>query len=169
MKGVSARLLPFLLVLALSGSPASATDTSSPAAAELTRLLHEFLKAASTNDRAVFDRFFADDVVYTRSAGVTITKADIMRSFERRPNDPEAAHAQERATSLYDADEITVHQYGDAAIVNFRLIAKSNASEAKPAAEQTTQYYRNTGTFVKRDGHWQAVAWQSTKVPEKAH
>ena len=160
MKGVSARLLPFLLVLALSGSSAAATDTSSPAAAELTRLLHEFLKAASTNDRAVFERFFADDVVYTRSAGVTITKADIMRSFERRPNDPEAAHAQERATSVYDADEITVHQYGDAAIVNFRLIAKSNGSE-------TTQYYRNTGTFVKRDGRWQAVAWQSTKVPEK--
>jgi hypothetical protein len=166
MKGVSARLLPFLLVLAMSGSPAMATDTNSPAAAELTRLLHEFLAAASTNDRAVFDRFFADDVVYTRSAGVTITKADIMRSFERKPGDPEAAHAQERATSTYDADEITVHQYGDAAIVNFRLIAKQNGAEAK-TAEKTTQYYRNTGTFVKRDGRWQAVAWQSTRVPEK--
>src|SRR5216684_2317930 len=99
MRGVSARLLPFLLVLAMSGSPVSATDTSSPAAAELTRLLHEFLAAASTNDRAVFERFFADDVVYTRSAGVTITKADIMRSFER----PRGA---ERAQSDYDADQI---------------------------------------------------------------
>jgi hypothetical protein len=30
-----------------------------------------------------------------------------------------------------------------------------------------TVYYRNTGTFLKRNGKWQAVAWQATKVPEE--
>jgi hypothetical protein len=25
--------------------------------------------------------------------------------------------------------------------------------------------YFNTGTFVKRDNKWQAVAWQATKIP----
>jgi hypothetical protein len=28
-----------------------------------------------------------------------------------------------------------------------------------------TQQYFNTGTFVKREGRWQAVAWQATKIP----
>ena len=163
MKGVSARLLPFLLVLAMSGAPGLAADNSAPAASELTRLLHEFLKAASVNDRAVFERFFGDDLIYTRSAGVTITKADIMRGFDqpKAGGDAEAARAQERAASTYDADQVTVHQYGDTAIVNFRLIAQT-----RNGSEQKTQYYRNTATLVKRAGQWQAVAWQSTRVPE---
>jgi hypothetical protein len=25
--------------------------------------------------------------------------------------------------------------------------------------------YLNTGTLVKRDGRWQAVAWQATRIP----
>jgi hypothetical protein len=29
-----------------------------------------------------------------------------------------------------------------------------------------TQTYRNSGMFVRRDGRWQAVTWQATKVPE---
>lgn len=152
MRRISPRLLSFILVLLSYGQPAMAAQA--PAAPELTRLLHEFLNAATTNDRAVFDRFFAEDVIYTRSAGVTINKADIMKSF----NEPRGA---ERASRVYDADDITVHQYGNFAVVNFRLIAKPNAGGAP-------QYYRNTGTFVKHDSMWQAVAWQSTKVPETA-
>src|SRR5581483_4501779 len=157
MSRVSSRLLPFLLVLALSGSPAAvlADAAQAPAAPELTRLLRQFLHAASVNDRAVFQRFFADDVLYTRSAGVTITKADIMRSFD----EPRAA---ERAATAYDADDITVRQWGDTAVVNFRLIAKTNI-----AGREETAYYRNTGTFLRRNEQWQAVAWQATKAPEK--
>jgi hypothetical protein len=58
-----------------------------------------------------------------------------------------------------------VHPYGDAAVVNFRLIMHTTV-DGKPE----TAYFRNTGTFVKRNGKWQAVAWQATKVPpvEKA-
>jgi hypothetical protein len=29
---------------------------------------------------------------------------------------------------------------------------------------ETTDYF-NTGTFIKRDGKWQVVAWQATKTP----
>ena len=157
MQRVSTRLIPFLLVLSLS-SPALAAD--SPAAAELTQLLQNFLKAASSNDAAVFDSFFADDVIYTRSSGVTISKADIMRGL--RGQGSEAARPAERASQTYDADQITIHQHGDMAVVAFRLVARPGAAAATQAA---TQYYRNTGTFLKQNGRWQAVAWQSTKVP----
>ncbi len=27
--------------------------------------------------------------------------------------------------------------------------------------------YFNTGTFLKREGKWQAVAWQATIIPKK--
>lgn len=153
MQRVSAKLIPFLLVLAMA-APATAADA--PAAAELTQLLHNFLRAASTNDAATFDSFFADDVIYTRSSGVTIKKTDIMRGL--RGQGAEANRPAERASQTYDADQITIHQHGDMAVVAFRLVATA-------ANGGTLTYYRNTGTFLKQNGKWQAVAWQSTKAP----
>ena len=43
------------------------------------------------------------------------------------------------------------------AALTFRLVAR--------AADGTTQHYRNSGTFLLRDGRWQAITWQATKVP----
>src|SRR6266513_2159660 len=157
MQKVSAKLIPFLIALAMT-SPTAAGAQTAPAAGELKQLLNEFLKAASTNNRAVFDRFFAEDVLYTRASGVTITKADIMRSLDSpQAGSADAEHAQQRAASTYDSENVTVHQYGDMAVVNFTLVAR-------PTDGSAGQHYRNTGTFVKRDGRWQAVAWQATKA-----
>ena len=138
------------LALAVA-APTIAADAST--SAELKKLLHEFLEAAGRSDKAVFDRFFADDLIYTRSAGVTITKADIMKSLNEppKPDDPK---------STYSADDITVRDYGNMAVVNFRLI-----QHVEDRGKKATNYYRNTGTFLKHNGRWQAVAWQSTRVP----
>ncbi|HSE47846.1 MAG TPA: hypothetical protein VLA96_01425, partial [Terriglobales bacterium] len=75
-----------LTILVLLLAPAFA-QSKAPAEAELRKLLTDFLAAASHTppsaaDRQMFDRFFADDVIYTRSAGATITKAEIMKSFD---------------------------------------------------------------------------------------
>jgi hypothetical protein len=32
--------------------------------------------------------------------------------------------------------------------------------------EDQLTHYLNTGTFLKRDGKWQAVGWQATTVPK---
>ena len=145
-----ASVLTVALVFALA-APTNAAETATTA--ELKRLLHEFLDAAGRSDKAVFDRFFADDLIYTRSAGVTISKADIMKGLNEpsKPGEPK---------STYHADDITVREYGDMAVVNFRLIQRQ-----KQGANQETNYFRNTGTFLNRNGKWQAVAWQSTRVP----
>ena len=37
------------------------------------------------------------------------------------------------------------------------------ATQAKPP--QTLNYF-NTGTFLRRDGLWQVVAWQATRIPD---
>ena len=147
------KLMMVLLVVALA-FPCLAAKPS--AADQLTALLHEFLEGVSKNDKSVYGRFFADDLIYTRSAGVTITKADILKSLDEPPNpdDPK---------STYDADDITVHAYGNMAIMNFRLIQHMTDKDGKTE----THYYRNTGMFLKRNGRWQVVAWQATRVPEK--
>ena len=64
--------------------------------------------------------------------------------------------------TTYSAEDITVHDYGDTAIVAFQLVARTE----HPDGKVETGNYRNTGTFLRRNGRWQVVAWQSTKIPE---
>ena len=52
---------------------------TAPDAAELTKLLKDFLAGAGRNDAAMHERFWADDLIYTASAGRRKGKADILR------------------------------------------------------------------------------------------
>jgi ketosteroid isomerase-like protein len=128
---------------------------TAPDAAELTRLLNEFLAGASRNDAAIHDRFWADDLIYTRSPGRRVTKADVMHDVRNapapKPNDPK---------TIYTAEDIRIQQYGDTAIVAFRLVATTETAGTKHVANLL-----NSGTFVKRNGKWQVVNWQSTRMP----
>ena len=118
-------------------------------ARHIEQLVRDFLRNVPKNDPKVFQEFFADDVIYTRSAGVTVNKAEILKNIGvRAANEPEAT---------YEADDVTVHPYGNMAVINFRLVQHNGAQ---------TNYFRNTGTFLKRHGQWQAVAWQATKAAE---
>jgi ketosteroid isomerase-like protein len=126
-------------------------------AEEVKALLREFIAGAGSGDRALFDKFFADDVIYTRASGIVITKADIMASLGK------PASAAEGKSS-YSAEEIILHEYGDTVIVAFRLEGRTDHGDGKVDTAQ----YRNTGTFLRRDGRWQAVAWQATKISATA-
>jgi len=144
-----------LLVVALCSAGAIAVRTQTSATQEVTALLREFMAGAGSGDRAIFEKFFADDVIYTRASGVVITKADIMASLGK------PAPASE-GKSAYSAEDITVHEYGDTVIVAFRLEGRTEHGDGK--VEQA--HYRNTGTFLRRNGRWQAVAWQATKISD---
>lgn len=119
--------------------------------------LAEFLEAAGRKDKEVFKRFFADDVTYTRSSGEVRGKADIMHSLEEpRPAD--------EAPSTFEGDEVTVREFGRSlAVVNFRLV--QHFVGVSGSGRVVANYFRNTGTFLKRDGKWQVIAWQSTRIP----
>lgn len=141
----------FLLVLA-----AAAQAQSAPDAPVLTKFLNEFLAGASRNDAAIHDRFWAEDLIYTRSAGVRVGKAEIMKSVRSAP-----ATKADDPKVVYTAADIRIQQYGTTAIVAFELVATSEKD-----GKTSVSKYLNTGTFLKRKGKWQAVAWQSTMVPK---
>ena len=139
-----------LLLLATTVSAQTAPD-----AAELTKLLNDFLAGASRNDAAIHERFWADDLIYTRSAGRRVDKAEVMESVRTapapKPTDPK---------TVYTAEDIRIQQYGDTAVVAFRLVATTEDGGTKHVANLL-----NSGTFVKRNGRWQVVNWQSTRMP----
>ncbi len=124
-------------------------------AAELTKLLQDFLVGAGRNDAAMHDRFWANELIYTSAKGRRKGKTDIMREV-REEGPPKPGDE----TTLYTAEDIRIQQYGDTAIVAFRLVATSEKAGAKKITN-----YLNTGTFLKRDGKWQVVSWQATAIP----
>jgi ketosteroid isomerase-like protein len=127
---------------------------STPDAGELTKLLQDFLAGAGRNDVAMHERFWADDLIYTASAGRRIGKQDILREVRAEPP-PKPGDE----TTVYTAEDIRIQQYGDTAIVAFRLVATTEKDGSK-----TAKNYLNTGTFLKRNGKWQAVSWQATAM-----
>lgn len=121
---------------------------------ELTALLEEFLDGASRNDAQIHDRFWAEDLIYTSSAGERFGKEHIMSGMNDEPD------ADGDSISIrYSAEDIQIQLYGKTAIVAFRLMG---IPQGEAAGE--LRFY-NTGTFLKRNDQWRAVAWQATKIP----
>lgn len=144
-----------LAALLLAAAPGLGRGQSTADETALRVLLAEFLAGASRNDAAVHDRFWAESLVYTRSTGVRIGKPELMQSVRSAPAaGPSVAH------TAYSAEDVRMQLFGDAAIVAFRLLGVSGSGAQAERSE-----FLNTGTFLKRDGHWQAVAWQATRVP----
>lgn len=128
-------------------------QANAPDADELTEMLHEFLAGASVNDLDAHDRFWAEDLIYTSSAGLRFGKDAIVD--RNAPPD----ESEDEPAMVYTAEDIRINQYGDTAIVAFRLVG----TQAEPPE---VMYFLNTGTFLRRDGIWKVVAWQATRIPE---
>ena len=162
MKPATSLLRPFTTLLLCLGlattAPAFAQDaapaTDAQAVADITALVNDFL--AHVDQAATHDRFWAADLVYTSSSGEVTDKAEIMKGFADAPADDQPAAPTDR----YTAEDILVRPHGDAAALTFRLVHH--------AADGKRSFYRNSGMFLRRNGRWEVITWQATKVPEPA-
>jgi hypothetical protein len=118
---------------------------TAPAADELTRLLNEFLAGASRNDATIHDRFWAEDLIYTGSAGRRRGKAEIMRDVRSAP-----APKPEVASTVYTAEDIRIQQYGNTAVVAFRLVATTK----KNGTSDVTNYLNSGTSSATASGRW---------------
>ncbi|AFV00547.1 nuclear transport factor 2 family protein [Simiduia agarivorans] len=135
----------FILTLALLFAlPTFADDKQA-----LQQLLDQFLAGAHLKTQ--HQRFWTDDLIYTSSSGTRFGKADILAGFK----DDTPAEAPD---SVYRGEDVDIRLLGDVAVVAFTLVGVTGDSE---------QRYFNTGTFIKRDGEWRAMAWQATKAQAK--
>jgi len=144
----------FSLVILTLATALTVQAQPAPASAELTKLLNDFLAGASRNDVAMHDRFWAEDVIYTGSAGRRRGKAEIMKDVRSAP-----APKPGDAKTTYTAEDVRIQQYGNTAIVAFRLVGTTEKDGKTEVAK-----YLNSGTFLKRKGKWQVVNWQATKA-----
>lgn len=117
----------------------------------LTGMLHEFL--ANSGTAAAHERFWSDDLIYTSSSGTRTNKAEILASMTGSADSDDGEPGP-----VYTAEDIQLDLNGSMAVIAFKLVGT-------PPDDSPVMYYFNTGTFLKRDGEWRAVAWQATKIP----
>ena len=91
--------------------------------------------------------------MYTSSNGTRRGKAEILAGFE------ESEQEDDGPMMTYTGEDVRVQLFGSTAVITFQLVGT-------PSDGSAVKNYFNTGTFLKRDGKWQAVAWQATVIPE---
>jgi ketosteroid isomerase-like protein len=129
---------------------------SSPAAVQVSnvdfaRIEQELARAWVEGDRATIDRIVADDWTTTDIAGRLRTRAEVMADMFRSGTKPIAAMT---------IDDVRVRMLGDVAVVTGRTTARATGS-------QTDIFLRFTDVFTLRDGRWQIVASQGTRIPAR--
>jgi len=106
--------------------------------------------AMAKGDLAALDGLLAEDLTYVHSDGRVETKTEYLESL--RSGKLRYLSAEPEGPS--------VRVYGDVAVCSG--LAKFHVFSAGREAQLVTRY---TDVYVKRDGRWRLVAWQSTRLP----
>ena len=103
--------------------------------------------AGPARDIAAYERILADDFIGQWADGTSSNKAETIESL--------------RTSDHYDAvtpGEMNVRFFNGVAVVNGRF-----SERAVSAGQDLTGKYAFTDVWIKRNGRWQCVAFQSTR------
>ena len=103
-------------------------------------------------DIVALDRILGDDHSVITKDGSILTKAQEMANYK----------SEESSNELSDFEPMNVRIFGETAVVTGGQREKS-----RNFGKDSSGFYRWTDVFVKRDGSWQAVASELTRVEEK--
>ena len=146
-----------LVAVCLCASMIRAQDQPkfSPAEQEVLNVHNALRDTALRRDMTAWSRYVADDCIFSTDDGELNTKAQVIEHLGKLP--PEYDHS-------VNPRDYVVHVYGDAAVINFRITAHEQFTDADIISEQ-----RQTETYVKRNGSWLLVASQWGNLPVNFH
>jgi len=120
--------------------------------AELVDIERRIGQANLNCDYKYFAEIEGDDFFFTdASGGTSDKKADLATEKDCR-----------KSNGTYEVDQTRVVFYGTTAVVTGRVTTKQKDKDDK----EVTRRSRFTDVFVRRNGRWQLVAGQSTRIPE---
>ena len=172
---VRAALVLASLVVGLTGcQPAAAPDTNLNATAssatpakeavdpkavqeELVKMEKEWAAAAETHNAEAVKRIVADDAVIVYPDGVPATKADEVRLIESGAITVGSWELLEPKVTLLNPD--TAYLTGRSVMKNGKYKDPNSKMSIDISGE-----YRFLNIYARRDGRWQVVASQATKV-----
>jgi uncharacterized protein (TIGR02246 family) len=113
--------------------------------------------ALIAGDFAALDKLMADDVTYVHASGQHDTKQTYLA----------ALHSGVLSYQSWQAHEIHVRMLGnDVAVLNG--IYTVHAMDHRVGNDEIIIDIHFLTVYARRDGRWQQVAWQSTRVPAPA-
>jgi ketosteroid isomerase-like protein len=149
MKNVLAIALVCLLSLSLaSGQQASKTGTVED---QIKEREQNWAQATIKEGAAAVDQYEADDIIDTDPSGRVTDKA-------QDKTDLSSGDLKFQSIELSD---LKVHIYGNTAVA-----AGTSTIKGTYKGQDISGKYRFTDTWVKRNGKWQAVASESTKLQQ---
>jgi ketosteroid isomerase-like protein len=124
---------------------------------EVRELEEQLAKAVIRGDREFFERNLADDFTHTSHTGTFKTKAQWMA--ESKFSDTRQTPGATRYDA-FEVDELAVRVYSETAVVTGRSTPKGTTAKGEPITGQ----FRFLRVWVKRQGRWQAVAFEGTRI-----
>jgi len=135
----------------ITGKKANYSNQKGDSVEQAVMQMEEELRAAiSKGDTKAYGRIVGDDYVFTNQDAVVRTKAQMVSAYDSGSLKYESVKF----------DEIKVHAYGDTAVVTGRQTVKGQDN-----GKDIRGQFRYTRVYVKRQGRWQLVATQVTRIP----
>jgi hypothetical protein len=153
MKPVITILIPFLSLLLGLTQTDQKRSSDNATEQELTRIAQELMDAVAVGDKAVWEKYVADDLIYTDENWKVLTKKEIVDSMAPLPKGYTGSIRVTNAQSRINRD---------AAVLSWRALEEENVLRQK-----LTPTYLVTDTYFRRNGHWQLVATQITVKPSE--
>jgi ketosteroid isomerase-like protein len=123
-------------------------STTTELAAEIEKLMQEWMESYVKRDTAFLERYLSDDYVSTFPDGAVLDKKGEIDSV------------RSGALAFMEIpSEMKVRIYGETAVITGRSTIK-----AKVKGQDVSGEYRFTHVWVKRSDRWQVVASQVTRI-----
>jgi len=125
-----------------------ATPTKVGSVDELKKLDRELDEAFQLGDASFFQRLLAEDMINVMPEGPIVKKQDFLQSVKP----PKAG-----VTVTITEKDVDVAVFGDTGVVTSNKTAKLQTSNGS-----SSQEYRETNTYVRKDGKWFLLATQTS-------
>lgn len=135
--------------LTLGQTSGQKTSQSGNTEQALRQLVSELDKAQQEHDLATLDHIWADDLSFTNPAGEVLTKAQRLASRK----------SGETKSESFRSDDVEVRLYGETAVVTSRATVQGQRQ-----GQDISGQFRLTSVYVQRQGRWQLVAGQATRI-----
>ncbi|HEV7473737.1 MAG TPA: DUF4440 domain-containing protein [Pyrinomonadaceae bacterium] len=120
---------------------------------ELVRIAQELFDAVPIGDKAPWEKYLADDVIYTDENWHILTKKDLLENLSPLPKGYSGTIRMANVQSRIN---------GDAAVLSYRVL-----EEEYVFGQRLTPIYLETDTYFKRHGRWQLIASHVIVLPSE--
>lgn len=148
------KYLPFVGLMAVMAMPAAGASVTNGVEEELVGVENSWSQAAISRDLPTLQRFYADEYVFTDADGTVSNKTKELADI---------GSGAFRLTS-YHFEDLRVHVYGNVAVVTGQ---NTIAGVWENIKRDISGPYRFTDVFVRRNGRWQCVASQASRIDER--